>query len=227
MIGQNAATQGDTQRGGVSTGVSRFPALAIEADWWSAVEASGPASLLLIIKERLGRLGLNVEPEDVLQDAMIRAWKAREALEWRGQRAFRSWLLTIIDNTISDLRSEKHAAKRSPGGGRILPFDSGLEPGISATPSKVASYHEQALLVQQAIESLPQDVRDIVSLRIIHQRSMTDIASSLGLSLSTVQHRLRRGAMLYRDRLRGILLQSSLPPTAKTPHRENVAPTTL
>jgi DNA-directed RNA polymerase specialized sigma24 family protein len=45
-------------------------------------------------------LKARLRPEEILQESLLHAWRDRRQAEWRGLRAFRSWLLSIIDNRI-------------------------------------------------------------------------------------------------------------------------------
>lgn len=181
-----------------------------ESGWERAIEAADPASLLYIISHRLGDLSGLLTADDVLQDTLLRAWRSRETFEWTGPRAFRGWLLTLAERILADHRDHFLAAKR--GGGRVKSAGdiggddllAGLKPD-SRTPSRIAMYHERADLIRTAIESLPEEVREIARLRIVEQRSLREVAESLSLPISTIQHRVRRAATLYQERLRSAL----------------------
>jgi RNA polymerase sigma-70 factor (ECF subfamily) len=183
--------------------------------WRRVVDAASPATLLLIIESRLGVVSKECGAEDVLQETLMRAWQARGTLQWMGYRAFRSWLLTIADRCIADARERHFSQKR--GGGRsvslsdgLLPDTMGLDPAGSTTPSRVARVREESQLIRSAISDLPDDVREVVRLRLLEQLTMQDVAARLGLSLATVQHRVRRGAALYQTRLRALFATSSI-----------------
>lgn len=184
--------------------------------WNELIEAMNPASLLVVIHGRLPP-ALGVEAEDILQETIAKAWQYREQTTWLGFRATRSWLLTIADHCIAGARDHESALKR--GGGNVktisalspmgeAPFDA----AHSTTPSKVASYREQAAILRAAFEDLPENVRDITRLRLMEQRTMREIAEQTGLPLATVQHRVRRGSELFRERVRSRIALSTLGP---------------
>lgn len=182
--------------------------------WQTAVESTGLASLLVILDARMGDLAGHVSAEDVLQDSLLNAWRARGSLQWLGHKAFRSWLLTVIDRTISDTRSRLHAAKR--GGGKVVLFQAleqgliHLDPAGTTTPSRTATLREQASIMSQSLNELPDELREVVRLRLFEQHTVRSIAESLGLPVSMVEHRVRRGVTLYQARLRSILAHSAL-----------------
>ncbi len=190
------------------------PDVANPVHWTMLIQHCNPATLLVLIEARMGDLAAKCGSSDILQEALLRAWEARTAVQWRGQRAFRSWLLTVIDSCISDARDWHNAAKR--GSGKVRPFgiydDSRqeiAEPSGSTTPSRVVLHQEQASIMKQALADLPDEVRQIIHLRLFEQLTLQQIAERVDLPFATVQHRVRRGAVLYRDRLRSALALSS------------------
>jgi RNA polymerase sigma factor (sigma-70 family) len=200
--------------------------------WDELLEAIGPASLLVVIESRLGNtLRRRHTAEDVYQEAVLRAWRDREKVEWRGVRAFRSWMLTVIDNRIRDLAEREGAQKRGGADGELRAADlrgvAGAAPAplggmVTTSPSRVAIYREQAEAMRDAVGSLPHDVREVVRLRLFEQLRVEDIAGRLGIGPSAVRHRFRRGAELYHERLIASLAGSTTrgrigPPAARPP----------
>ncbi len=182
--------------------------------WNELIEAIDPASLLVVIERRMSERLKRADPaEDILQQALLHAWRSRTACEWRGIKRFRAWVLTIIDHRIRDAADRAGAAKR--GGGReAAPFSALRATGpratreseycgpiASTTPSRIAIYKEQAAAIRTTLESLDDDVRDIVRMRLLEQLSLEEIAERLELGVSAVRHRFRKGSETYRRRL--------------------------
>lgn len=93
--------------------------------WEAAVSGAGPASLLLVIEQRLGPLlQARVTPEDILQESLLHAWRDRQSHRWRGPRPFRNWILSLIDHRIADWRDYAGALKRG-GNARTVPLAPG------------------------------------------------------------------------------------------------------
>jgi RNA polymerase sigma-70 factor (ECF subfamily) len=178
--------------------------------WERLIEAVEPASLLVVIEQRMSGVLRRVQTaEDIFQEALLHAWRDRRGFEWRGVKSFRSWLLTIIDHRIHNAADRQAAAKRA---GVVtvasLPaFDGATtfaEPGFpsgSTTPSRLAIYREQADLMGRALAGLPDEQREVVRLRLFEQASLEEIAARLGLGMSAVRHRFRKGSELYAKRL--------------------------
>lgn len=190
--------------------------------WDRLVQAVGPASLLVVIDARLGStLKRVLTTEDILQEALLHAWRDRARCEWRGVKSFRSWLLTIIDHRIRDAAERERAAKRG-GGESAVPFSSlqrsgalgSTEPHFpgpiaSTTPSRIAVHKEQAEAMQVALRTLPDELRDVVRLRLFEQITVEEIAERLGIGVSAARHRFRKGAAIYRRKLMSELASRS------------------
>lgn len=187
--------------------------------WTRLIDAIGPAALLILIETRISAaLRATVAAEDILQDALLHAWRDRERHEWRGLRAFRAWLVAIIENRIRDAADRVAARKRGngsipltldhrpPAGATTMSVWAG--PVASTTPSRAAAAREEAELMRAALEALPEEVREVVRLRLFEQLSVAAIAARLDIGPSAVRHRFRRGAELYQAALKHCLIQS-------------------
>jgi RNA polymerase sigma-70 factor, ECF subfamily len=200
---------------------------AAPAAWDRLVEAVGPASLLAVIEQRMGAtLKRRCTAEDIFQEALLHAWRDRARHEWRGLKCFRNWLLTIIDHRIHDLADQTGAQKR--GAGRVVEqlVTSGTDSAggpppawDSTTPSRIAVYREQAEAMRAALATLPDELRDVVRLRLFEQLGVEEIAARLNLGIAAVRHRFRQGAELYQRRLTAELATRSTAISQETARR--------
>jgi len=189
--------------------------------WNDLIESVGLAALLVAIQSRMSQaLQRKFTPEDVLQEALMHAWRDRRTIEWRGLRAFRSWLLSIADHRIHDLADRESARKRGaeavihslaqgPGSDAGPGGDGSMAAITSTTPSRVAIRREQAAAMSAALAELPDDLQGVVRLRIFEQMSIEEIAARLGIGESAVRHRFRRGAEEYQAQLRRLLSRTN------------------
>ncbi|HWL93156.1 MAG TPA: sigma-70 family RNA polymerase sigma factor [Phycisphaerae bacterium] len=200
-------------------------------EWDALIEAVGPASLLVVIESRMSHpLKRECAAEDILQESLMHAWRDRSACQWRGVRSFRSWLLTIIDNRLREAADRMMAQKRgggrqpvSAGGGPPDAFTafSDWGPVGSTTPSRVAIFREQATAMQAAVAKLPEELREVVRLRLFEQLGIEEIAGQLGIGEAAVRHRFRKGAEIYHRFLRDVLASGGSMPRNDAASRES------
>jgi len=192
------------------------------ARWERLIASLEPASLLVVIGSRMSdRLAARATPEDVLQDSLLVAWRDRARCEWRGLRAFRAWLLTIIDHQIRNLAEHDGALKR--GGavavGTLSPASQSAgtspnEPRDWTTPSRALAARDRARAMRRALRSLEPDLAAIVRLRVHEEWTIEQIAAHVTLDEAAVRRRLRKGALQYERALAQALEAPSSDPSA-------------
>ncbi len=206
----SSSQSGDAQ----SDGRAHAPAPNLDSRvaWDDLLEAIGAAGLLVAIEARMNALlRARYQPEDVLQEVLYRAWRDRERFEWRGQRPFRNWLLTIADRWLEDL-TERDTAQKRGGGANVLFSDAGagrdpsetglVDPGFhTTTPGRLAALKEQRESMQRALAELPEGEREVVRLRLFEDKSADETAERLSLGVDAVRHRFRVGLARYRRML--------------------------
>jgi RNA polymerase sigma-70 factor (ECF subfamily) len=123
--------------------------------------------------------------EDVVQEALLRAWRSREAL--KDPSACRAWILTIVRREHARLYERKRLdtvnleeVMAAPDGGPAAPEDGELA------------------ALRLAILKLPDDYRIPLVMQVIGGFSTQEIARELEISLPAVLTRLFRA----RNRLR-------------------------
>jgi len=188
--------------------------------WDRLIQATGPGSLIVVIRARMSRaLQLRYTPEDMLQETLLHAWRDRSRMEWRGVASFRRWLISIAENRLRDLAEYEGAEKR--GAGRApVPFSGcgdsegnqvwqNAGPAQNTTPSRVALAREQAEVMQLALDALPEEWREVVRLRLFEDLTLEEVAECLGIGVSGVRHRFRKGAAAYHRKLAGAMASRS------------------
>ena len=72
-------------------------------------------------------------------------------------------------------------------------------------PGEDAENQERREAVKEALESIPADQREAVSLAFFSGLTQTEIAEKLGAPLGTIKARIRRGLLRLGDALKGKL----------------------
>jgi RNA polymerase sigma-70 factor (ECF subfamily) len=142
--------------------------------------------------------------DDVVQDAMVRAFRAFG--QFRGGSA-RAWLFAIVRNCCR--------TAQAGGGGTValVITESGLseeataelshKPDPGPTPEEEVQRNEMIGRVRDAVEAIPEPFREAVVLRDLEELSYAEIAEVTGVPVGTVMSRLARGrAMLSKELLR-------------------------
>ena len=142
----------------------------------------------------LRRLGDRMNAEDAVQETFAAIWRsARTYKPERGAGA--PWLYAVARNAIVD-RSRNRS--EPPGEGPELPSE---EPG----PSERAEASYTAWRVHRALETLPQNEREVIELAYYGGLSQSEVADFLGVPLGTVKTRTRSGLGRLADMLEGEL----------------------
>jgi RNA polymerase sigma-70 factor (ECF subfamily) len=141
--------------------------------------------------------------EDVVQDAMVRAFRAFP--QFRGGSA-RAWLFAIVRNCC------RTAQASAAGRVALVIHESSLGDEAAAklndhadtrpTPEEEVMRQADVGLVRTAIEAIPEPFREAVVLRELEDLSYAEIAEVTGVPIGTVMSRLARGrAMLAKELL--------------------------
>ena len=184
-----------------------------------ATASEARAFELLVIKyqrrvERLiGRMVRDVDlVPDIAQETFIRAYRALP--QFRGDAQFYTWLYRIAVNT-----AKKHLMdlKRDP----VMTLSSlesddddetsgnGLAQRLGATddetPEAVLASKEIAQAVNEAMDALPEELRQAITLREIEGLSYDDIAQALDCPIGTVRSRIFRAREAISNRIKPML----------------------
>src|SRR4029077_1466624 len=127
-----------------------------------------------------------VDAEDVVQDATVRALRFFSSLRNDDERA---WLLTIVRNTWY----ARFSKVGNPDRHAVFDEMKDDRPDEQLDPEALAVQQQAGKRVQRAIEELPMDFREVVVLREIEGLSYKEIAAVVGIPIGTVMSRLARG----------------------------------
>lgn len=155
------------------------------------------------------RLRAKLDPADVVQQAMLRAYTAWPELKNPEQRVLLAWLRRILARTLADVVKHYERDKRAVGLEQSLEADidrsaSGLAGWLAAdqtSPSQVAARNEELLRLADALTALPEPLREVVVLKHLRGWTLQRIADHLGRTVPAVASLLRRGLETLRHRL--------------------------
>ena len=144
--------------------------------------------LLIYARCRMGPvLARELEPFDVVQETYLEAHRSFQSFEPRGEGSLLRWMFAIVDNRMRDLADRHAAKKRAPPGPRAGSSEV-LERlrSSSSGPSSVFARKDEQARVVEALDGLEAQAREAVLLRFFHQKTLTEVAATLGTSERTV-----------------------------------------
>jgi RNA polymerase sigma-70 factor (ECF subfamily) len=175
---------------------------------------------LLVIKyqrriERLiGRMVRDVDlVEDIAQETFIRAYRA--LAQFRGEAQFYTWLYRIAVNTakkaLGDLKRDPLVSESALRGRDDDDETSSVENELttSETPETVLAAKEIAATVNAAMEALPEELRQAVTLREIEGLSYEEIAEVMNCPIGTVRSRIFRAREAISAKVKPLLENQS------------------
>jgi RNA polymerase sigma-70 factor (ECF subfamily) len=139
--------------------------------------------------------GDRAEAEDVVQDSLLRAYRALDRFDGTRPRA---WLLTIVRNThINRNRRRRPMLLGDPDDiNRRAPSAPGADAQV------IAAVFDSR--VEAALQALPADQRSVIQLVDVAALSYQQAADALGVPVGTVMSRLHRGRKRIKKSLSGL-----------------------
>jgi RNA polymerase sigma-70 factor (ECF subfamily) len=152
--------------------------------------------------------------EDIAQETFIRAYRA--LAQFRGEAQFYTWLYRIAVNTakkaLVDLKRDPLVSESALRGGSDDDDEtSGMENELTSaeTPETVLAAKEIAATVNSAMEALPEELRQAVTLREIEGLSYEEIAEVMNCPIGTVRSRIFRAREAISAKVKPLLENQS------------------
>jgi RNA polymerase sigma-70 factor (ECF subfamily) len=153
--------------------------------------------------------------EDSAQETFIRAYRA--LAQFRGEAQFYTWLYRIAVNTakksLMDLKRNPTVSENAFKSGQSDESDetSPLENELTSaeTPEAVLASKEIAQMVNAAMDALPEELRQAISLREIEGLSYEEIAEMMNCPIGTVRSRIFRAREAISAKIKPLLENQS------------------
>jgi RNA polymerase sigma-70 factor (ECF subfamily) len=148
------------------------------------------------IQRLIGRMVRDVDlVEDIAQETFIRAYRA--LAQFRGDAQFYTWLYRIAVNTakkfLMDLKRNPTVSEnffKSADDDETSPVENELT--SPETPEAVLASKEIAEMVNAAMDALPEELRQAITLREIEGLTYEEIADAMNCPIGTVRSRIFR-----------------------------------
>jgi RNA polymerase sigma-70 factor (ECF subfamily) len=137
-----------------------------------------------------GALQNREEAEDSVQDAVVRAWKARWRV--RDPEKFPAWVSTIVRHRAHDILMRR----------KTIPLDEQFNEIPSEQAQSWLADAERHQQVHAALATLPELYRSALALRYLEEMDYATIERLLGLSNGALRGILGRALAIMRKRLK-------------------------
>jgi len=166
------------------------------------------------IERLIGRMVRDTDlVEDIAQETFIRAYRA--LAQFRGEAQFYTWLYRIAVNTakkaLGDLKRDPIVSENALRGGDEEDETSAVENELTTaeTPETVLAAKEIAAAVNSAMDALPEELRQAVTLREIEGLSYEEIAEVMNCPIGTVRSRIFRAREAISVKIKPLLENQS------------------
>jgi len=159
----------------------------------------------LLFRTARSILKSDVDAEDALQEAYLRAWRAIDG--FRAEAKLSTWLTRIVINeSLARLRHDRGAQvipldDTITGLDHPTPMEERMEDDPDRQPERAAMRAELRRMMETCIDRLPDAFRTVFMLRAVEEMSVEDVATALDLPEATVRTRLFRARSLLREGL--------------------------
>jgi len=145
--------------------------------------------------------------DDLLQEVFLRV--VRGAVDWRGQAKVSTWIFTIARNVCIDhARTVTHHRRAASIDAPLRPTEEESGPilrdriaGPAPGGEKDALNNELRASLEQAIDALPPEQKEVFLMREVLDMSYAEIAVTVGDSEMTVNSRMRYALRKLREAL--------------------------
>ena len=184
-----------------------------------AVAGDQKAFEMLVIKYQrrihrlIGRMVRDVDlVEDIAQETFIRAYRALG--QFRGEAQFYTWLYRIAVNTakkaLMDLKRNptvSENAYKSDDDDETSRVENELT--SPETPEAVLASKEIAIIINSAMQDLPEELREAITLREIEGLTYEEISEAMNCPIGTVRSRIFRAREAISAKVKPLLENQS------------------
>ncbi len=161
--------------------------------------------------------GNSVEAEDLLSQAMLKAWEKVQKFAEKVDN-FKSWLATLIRNFWIDIKRRRGANQVEDIEAYAAQEDLGLV-AVGDTPASALDREDKKMVIRRAIDNLQPRLRETFILHFYEEFSYQEISEQQNITYQNVCKRISQAREILAFELRGYFIEEdgTEPDTAKVP----------
>ena len=137
------------------------------------------------------------DPDDVVQEAILRAFRGFDALRGSDVKA---WLLAIVRNCHSTALKQQQRRALVPLPEERDPHDGYAMIATTPDPESASIRRDDERTLERLISALPEEHREVLVLREIEDMDYREIATVTNIPIGTVMSRLARARAALKAR---------------------------
>jgi RNA polymerase sigma-70 factor, ECF subfamily len=159
---------------------------------WKSVFEESAAGLRAFLRSRLSQ---ESDVDDCLQAVYVKMVQSGATISANSRKA---WLFRVAANESAGFWRKKASINR-------MLQQQTTSQEYHADPATQLIHNETSIQLDQALDKLPADHREVIRLKIIHDLTFQQIATQLNIPLGTALTRMRRGLERLREELQNDL----------------------
>ncbi len=155
--------------------------------------------LLALIHVRMPRSARHeVDPEDILQETIVRAIEALPRFDWNGEQRFGSWLARIATNLARSAQRDARCDRRVGEPGETSP-DLAHASTDGPQPLRALRREERFRRLERALDEIPEHYREVIVLARLEGLGIAEIGDRIGKSPNATSMLLLRALKSLRE----------------------------
>jgi RNA polymerase sigma-70 factor (ECF subfamily) len=159
----------------------------------------------------------HLDPEDILQQVYLEAFRALSQFAYLGKDSFLRWLFTIMDRKLIDEHRALHAERRDVRRRVSAPPTANEASYVdliqrlqvaTSTPSRVIRTREAVAALQSCLASLPAHYREVIEMRFLQGQSVAEVARHMKRTPGSIHMLCHRALTQLREQFQQLGLGS-------------------
>lgn len=131
------------------------------------------------------------DAEDAMQDTFLKAWRAMDQFEQRGDAGEKAWLMKIAINVCHDHHRSKWFRRVD------------LNKALEELPARYIAVEDKDISLTMDVMRLPEKLKQVILLYYFQDMTLREMAEVLGIAASTAHHRLKKAEQYLKQSMTG------------------------